>query len=204
MKSKMKKFLINLGNQAKEKFIDLMALFISTVAVFISIRQGTTQKRLEILNKQPLLNIEFIKHDSSKIAKGLLVNNVGFGPAIVESFKIYLNNRDFNKKLAYSQWLDSSGNFIFPVEYYFDDIVFLNPGYVLTTDPREPLYLLAKDTTRFYPLRSRQYMDSLIIEIEYKSISPFDNTMYYLRFCELFRENNIRDRKQKNLFEWDQ
>lgn len=204
MNRRRNNFIINLINQAKEKFIDLMALLISAVAVFISIRQGYTQEGLEISNKQPLLNIEFIKGDSSKIPKGLLLNNFGFGPAIIKSFKIYKNNRDYEKNRGFNTWSDSSGDFLLPFQFYFDEAVFLNPSYVIPTNPREPLYLLAKDTLDFYNTATRHNMDSLIIEIEYESMSPLDkNTIYYLRYCELLKENNIRDREQKNVFEWD-
>jgi hypothetical protein len=44
-------------------------------------------------------------------------------------------------------------------------------------------------------------MNSVIIEIEYESISPFDDHIYYLRFCEAFTRNNIRDRNEKNVYE---
>jgi len=180
-----------------------MALIVAIAAVVVTVIQGNTQEKLEVVNKQPLLLIEYNKADSQE-KKGFLLRNVGFGPAIIESFKFYRNQRDYDNNRSFHKWLDSIGNGVFPMECCFDDINFLNEGYVVTTDQNPALYLLGTDTSFFYNSSTAKYMDSVIIDIQYRSISPFDNNIYYLRYCENFVKNNIRRPSEKHVYEYEE
>jgi hypothetical protein len=116
MKSKT---LSGIKDQIMKKFVDITAVVIATIAVVVSINQANTQKKLEIINKQPLLNIEFIKADS-EIEKGFVLRNVGFGPAIIKSFRFYNNQEDYEKNISYHEWLDTNGNSRFPLNLFLE------------------------------------------------------------------------------------
>lgn len=188
----------------KEKFLDIMALLIALAAFIVSFQQGNTQKKLEVLNKQPLLNIEFIKADSQVTApmKGFLLKNQGFGPAIITSFKHYKNENAFQNGQSFHEWLNSDGiSHTILMPFRFEEINVLNKGYVITNNTDGNIFILGTKQSNFFNTDTRKSMDSVIIEIEYKSISPFDTHIYYLRFCENFNENNLRERTHENIYE---
>jgi len=180
--------------------IDIAALLIATLAVVISLIQMKTQKNLEITNKQPLLAIEFLKVDEEN-KKGFTINNFGLGPAIIDSFCIYKNQRDYEKGVKYHEWLDSSNFFILPLTGKFEPINNLEPGFILASG--RTLFLVGTDTSSFYCTTNARYLDSTIVELKYRSISSIDDNIYYLKFCELFKTNNSRKEGEKNYYEYE-
>lgn len=199
----MNDFLKHLGKQVANKFVDLIALVVASIAIFISINQGKTQKEFERINKQPLLNIEFIKVDNA-YKKGFKLSNQGFGPAIVISFKYYLNKKDFeNDSNSFQKWLPYIND---SLEYKFEDINFLTEGYIIgQNESSKDIFLLGTTAnthiseaypSSFFDSNTAGFMEKLVIEIEYKSINPLDKYTYYLRFGENLKPSNHRESRE--------
>ena len=186
--------------QLKDNIVELMALLVSISALLYAILQGNTQEKLEIVNKQPLLVIEFNKTDFLD-TKGFLLTNAGFGPAIIESFRYSINEQEFKNKKFHTEWLDSTryAKALF-LGLNFKHVNVLEPGFVIKND-RE-LYLLGTiEKKPFYGTQTEKSMSNAIIEIWYTSISPLDKNRYYLRYCENFKKNNVRDSTAINEYE---
>jgi hypothetical protein len=174
------------------KPLDLAALFVAICALGVSFYQGTVQSKLEVINKQPLLNIEFIKNDSEE-EKGFKITNAGFGPAIITSFTIYNNENSRLNKKGYDMWLENSNvRFYKDNKIYFHEINNLTNGYVMPTGSENSLFLLGTTESNFYNSLTAHFMNKVVIEIRYKSISYFDDKEYLLIFCENSSINNKR------------
>lgn len=196
-------YIKKLGAIIGEKFVDLMALLVAVLAVIITINQGSTQKEFERLNKQPLLNIEFIKVDDAT-KKGLKLSNLGFGPAIIRSFNYYLNEEDFiRKKNKYYQWLphiEDSLQFVFTLNYLTDGFVLGEKDsykdiFLLETTGQH--YVSKENPGTFYNSNTKKFMERIVIEIEYKSMNPLDQYTYYLRYGEILVPSNYREARKQ-------
>jgi hypothetical protein len=188
--------LTQLGN----KFVDIMALIIAIAAVVVSVRQSETQTKIEILNKQPLLLLMLIRQEAPDDKNGFLLKNIGFGPALIKSFKYYDSQQEYKRGASHQKWPHPKGyigsvyvNFDFTTanDLEQDDVIKLE----------ETLYLLGTRDILFPYSKAADSMRGVIIEIEYKSLNPIDTTTYYLKFCDRFIVNNIRQRKTPNTYE---
>lgn len=193
-----------LKQKFSEKFIDLMALLTAIGALTVSVWQCQTQERLQVLDKQPVLLIEFhkIHEDTTKrdtIKKGLWISNVGFGPAEIVSYKVYKNREAYSANSSKTDILKAIGSEL--GLYVYENV--LTRGYVIKQG--DGFYLIQIDSVKEFNYSiERKLVDSLILELKYKSLSPFDEEKYYLRYGELFIENNIRDSTRKDQpFEYD-
>ncbi|WP_040006195.1 hypothetical protein [Fibrisoma limi] len=205
--SRSNNFIKAVIEQFKNNFIDIIALIVAVIAVIISIQQGESQKKMTLAGWQPVLAIELLKAglkiDSTNL-KGILLRNVGFGPAEIKEFRYYKDSTAYENKIYNQKWLNESDKFISFSSldgFGWSEINFLNEGYVL---PREvgdnKLYLLGTPKP-IYETSVRPVLENIIIEIKYKSLSSEDTTTYYLRFCENFIKNNIRDSLEKHHYE---
>ncbi|WP_136465217.1 hypothetical protein [Flagellimonas onchidii] len=196
----MNKIIRTIISVVGRKFVDIMALVVAFIAVLISINQSKTQKEIERINKQPLLQITFIKVDS-ETKKGFKLTNLGFGPAIIKSYRYYLNMEDYkNGTNEKSKWIPALES---KLEFIFEDINNLNENYVVgEKDSDKDVFLLgttAKYTTSesikpmmFFNSNTSKVMDNIVIEIEYTSMNPLDEYYYYLRYSENQFPNNYR------------
>lgn len=198
--NKKKTSLARLGHLFVEKIIEIIAIVVSICAISISIqttdRQRLFETRLEINNSKPQLIIEFNKSDSNDKV-GLLLRNLGNGTARIQKFRYYLNLTAYQKKDSSFNWVQPDARVFFPDPFYFEDINILTKGYLITATERSDLYLLGSEKhlwrdgrisvnpKLFYETDTRKKIDSLIIEIAYESLNPFDSNTYFLRFCEL-------------------
>jgi len=199
MKNFIKKLSIQIGN----KFVDLIAIIVACIAIIISINQGISQKEFERINKQPLLNIEFIKVDDAT-KKGIRLSNLGFGPAIIKSFKYYLNEKDVgNASKTYYKWLPRIED---SLEFKFEDINYLAEGNIIgEKDSNEDIFLLGtsariylskENPGTFYNSKTARFIAGIVIEIEYQSINPIDQYTYYLRFGDGLEPSNYRENRK--------
>jgi hypothetical protein len=190
--------------QMREKFLDIMAIVVAVIAIVISTNQGKSQNELTLSNWRPMLAMEYIKSDSA-IEKGLLIKNVGFGPAIIQSFRYYRNEEDYQKKISYQEWLNDSGfsRSGILLGFRFVDINYFTRGYVLANRTEGDLFLLGTKANNYYGSDTDSSLQKVIVEIEYSSIASADKHTYYLRFCENFLSNNITDPDEKNIYESD-
>jgi hypothetical protein len=180
-----------------------MAVVVAIIAVVITFIQGQTQKQLQITSWKPVLVMELIKSDADS-TKGFLLKNVGFGPAEVVSFRYYKDSNAFEQQEWNEQWLDTNGFFFLGKDMdsiHWDMINFLNPGYLLSSQPGDNTLFLLGTKTPIYNRNASKTLGQAIVEIKYISISKLDKDTNYLRFCEIFQKNNIRDRKEKHVFE---
>src|SRR5688500_10134040 len=169
-----------IGKQLPNKFFDLIALIVAAIAVFVSVKQGNTQRNLTIANWQPQLVIEYIK-TNYEIKKGFLLKNVGFGPAVIASFKYFRNEKEYDANIGYMEWLNEKGysksGILLGVP--FEDVNYLTRGYVLSNKTEDNLFLLGTRDSLFYNSPTAQSLDSVIIEITYKGITQADKNTYY-------------------------
>ena len=186
----------------KYKGIDLLALVVSIVAIIVTFTQGSSQTKLAKASLQPHLTIELIKVDSEP-KKGILLKNVGNGPAIITSFKYYKDRKDFENKISHQEWIYPGNKFMFEVDttIIFQDINFLTEGYAVAHDPEKSLFLLGTNSGKFYDSPTAKSLEKIIIEIEYKSIIKKDKETYHLKFSESFISNNIADPEIKPKYE---
>lgn len=198
-----KKYLGTIWSQLGKKFVELMALLVAAIAVMISVKQGDVQKEVERVNKQPLLQIEYSKANYQKV-KGFEVKNVGYGPAIIKSFKVFKNKIEKEKgKIASKDWeplLD-----IKTLQFKFEYVNYLAEGYVMgEKEGDNQIHLLGTSATELWSgEKAFQYsgskidstLSNVIIDIEYKSINPLDEYTYFLSFCDSKKPSNSRDIK---------
>lgn len=202
-----------------KSLIDIFALVISIMAlgytVFqhkqtVALQTSQTQKQemLEISKSRPYFQIEFLKVDS-EMDKGILLENVGSGPGVIYSFKYYVNESAYARGEFYNSWLrdeirfknKSCSNLIFSEENNcFEELNILTNGYVITPGENGKIFLL-REEDNIYEKRISDDIANLIIEIEYKSLSPYDEEIYYLKYSENFLVNNVRVRNLKNEYE---
>lgn len=191
----------------KKNILDIVAVIVACVAVYISVVQGGTQKEIERVSKQPLLQIELTQANYEPL-KGFRLSNLGFGPAIIKSFRFYLNEDEYlnHPDRHHEAWLptltDSLG-------YIFERINFLTTAYAIgEKDSNKDIYLLGTTATQFsfgeteFPLnffdsRTKHMLSNIIIEIEYTSMNPLDNYVYYLRYGENQKPSNYREQRTK-------
>ncbi|MDJ1480643.1 hypothetical protein QNI16_09115 [Cytophagaceae bacterium YF14B1] len=193
--------------QLQEHIVDLAALFVSILALVVSCSQ---QKDIQIAEYRPLLVIEFLKKDSEP-HKGIVLKNVGLGPALIQSFRYYKDESAWKAHKPDTSWIPTYESSLAP--YTFQDLTVLEPNYVIGEN--QSLFLLGTDgqllqpasdsasthNTSFFNSVTAHHLESLIIEIEYKSIYAPDTQQYYLRFCERFVANNIFDPDMENSYE---
>lgn len=191
--------------------VDVIAIILAAAALIysvyehnqtIKIQKIQTERaiKLELEKEKPYLQISFRKLDS-ELEKGIVMNNVGSGPARIISFKYYIDEDSFKKSKGLTSWLDENGYLTFSKDtMMFEEINVFDNGYVQVSGRQNEIFFL-KQIDSFYKSQARLDMEKLIIEIEYQSLNPFDTKIYYLRFCESFLINNIRNKDSLNEYE---
>lgn len=191
-----RKFFKTIGEQFSKKFVDIMALVVAIAAVTISMVQVNMQREFERIKQQPVLSIEFHRVDSEPM-KGFKLSNVGYGPAVIKSFKYYLNDSDFRDDSSHIQWNTNAPPF---TELKFEKINYFTEGYIIA---EKELFILGTTASvrfvdnpiSFYTSLTAKVMDSIIIEIEYTSMNPLDEYTYLLRFCGTRNPTNYREER---------
>ncbi|QCW99940.1 hypothetical protein FGM00_07445 [Aggregatimonas sangjinii] len=192
--------------------IDVCALIIAAAALAYTIYQHKlsvvkereqTERSIALENEKsrPYVQLEFLKADYEEM-KGIIVYNIGHGPAKIESFKYSINEQDFQKKIFSSSWVDKNRILTFTKDsLQFEKLNTLPKDYVITVGKENKIFLLGDTSQNFYETLVRKDMENLIIEIEYSSLSSLDSTNYFVRYCENFISNNIRDKNEPNIYE---
>ncbi len=196
----IKNYFLLIWSQLGKKFVDLMALFVATIALIISIKQSDVQKEIERVNKQPLLLIEYSKANYQKV-KGFEIKNVGYGPAIIKSFKIYKNKVEKDKGLASDDWAPFLNTEM--LQFKFEYVNYLADGYIMGEKENDnKIHLLGtsgdelwndEELIQYSGSKIDSILANIIIDIEYKSINPLDEYTYFLSFCENRKPSNYRD-----------
>ncbi|MCW5521189.1 hypothetical protein J1N09_15175 [Aureitalea sp. L0-47] len=201
-----------MGNSKLKLSIEILTIVIAAGALVYSViehqqtvklQKAQTERaiQLELEKEKPYLQIVFRKIDSEK-EKGLVLTNVGPGPARITSFRYFLDEFAFQNDSSLTSWLNDKSKLTFSKDtLLIEEINFLDNGYVVAPGRNNELYFLKQIAPKFYNTQAQKDMDNLIIEIEYKSLNPFDKATYFLRYCEKFKTNNIRDKELPNIYE---
>jgi len=199
--------------EKKKLLIDWLGLIVAVVSLgltgYIFQHSSKLNRDTEISQNRPLLNIEYFKNDSEEMY-GLLVKNVGKGPAIIESFRYYANRSEFEDtaSIPRNSWSPEFETLWNNTNFWYDKLSTLVPGHVITPDQRSEVYLLGTralsynqiqegktsrtDRKSFYTSIDSKILDSVIVEIKYKSITSLDDSTYVLTYSESFVQNNTR------------
>ena len=196
-------------SESKSKsWVDYVTIFIAISALGFSLyqfdqtvtrqeNQTELEKKLEIEKVKPVLQITFRKADSEQ-ERGFVVSNVGGGPALITSFKYYLDSLGFVKKDNLKSWLNEYGYpFVTADTKDFSDWTILVEGHHIPPGKDNEIFLFKNNRKKFYNSQARKDLENVIVEIEYKSLTSLDDSTYYLLYCEKFEKNNQRD---KNIY----
>lgn len=157
--------------------------------------------KLEIEKDKPHLQIVFRKIDSEK-QKGFVLSNKGAGTAKIESFRYFLNREDLLRSRSKLNWLNKKNMPTFITDpnekIFFEELNILKKGYVMSSGREDDLYLVGDTKYKFYNTQARKDMDNIIIMIEYKSLNPFDSSIYSLRYCENYNTPNIHSSRKES------
>jgi len=138
-----------------ELAIAILGFFLAIASLFYTYFQFQDQFELaqqtHIAQSKPHLIIEYNKADGNKI-KGLLLKNVGIGPAEIIEFNIYPNRKQYESGQPRKAWLDKNEKFWFEPAFTYYPLNFLTPGHVISQDGNGDLYLIGTDGNGLTPL----------------------------------------------------
>lgn len=213
-------------NNGKKKtaFIDKAGLIIALISLALawygfdhSVKSSEKQNEIaievEIAQHRPMLYMEFNKVDSYE-DNGLVLKNIGNGTAIIKDYKYYFDKDELKTSPGHQSWLTDNGVLRFQHKFDYEKITMLVPGTAVLFNENGIDLLATRGYLRgeqkkpgnykeesFYFSDERKTIEKIIVEIEYKSLSQFDDSTYFLRFSESFVQNNIRDRNISPIYE---
>ena len=142
-----------------------------------------------------------------------MLQNLGNGTAEIIDFTIHRNRKQYEDTISngYKSWFKNSSELIFENQLWYESLIQLVPGTLISNTERGDIkfiytegYKITPDKTKgdtklvFTGTNDSKYIQDLIIEIKYKSISPFDSSTYYLTY-RIFHseqhEGEILDKK---------
>jgi hypothetical protein len=82
-----------------------LAIFVAICALFTSLWQGLEQRRFYIKSLRPVLGLSESVGRVGKI--GIIVNNPGMGPALINEIEVYLDGQRIEKGESANEWMQA-------------------------------------------------------------------------------------------------
>ena len=158
-----------------ETIIAIASTVIAGAALVVAVWSGNQTRTHNELSVEPVVNIEFTNHPDEEYS-GLVITNVGLGPAIIISLSVSLDNREMPDlgyggiKTALSQ---------LKIDNDWVTISKLNAGAVIKEGETVPLIAVSQKYYNDYINRILAIKNKINLTVTYQSMYQIEKSASY-------------------------